>query len=113
LFFSFVPLVVIKLEGGTDFDLTILDRAPSPERKLNVSHEDEKEVASSSDSKRERRKGRSQSRSQSPLPNRSKDNKGRFCLFVFGISYLIGYFNLNLCIIVITILSFKYSFLFT
>ncbi|XP_031555255.1 serrate RNA effector molecule homolog isoform X2 [Actinia tenebrosa] len=62
--------VVIKLEGGSDFDLTILDRAPSPERKMN-----EEKEAHSSDSKRDRRKGRSHTHSRSPSPNKSKDNK--------------------------------------
>ena len=79
--------MVIKLEGGTDFDLTILDRAPSPERKPGAQHDDDKEGASSG-SKRERRKestrSHSRSPSRSPATRKSIDKKSSTGSFIVG-----------------------------
>ncbi|KAK3699552.1 hypothetical protein QZH41_003926 [Actinostola sp. cb2023] len=73
---------VIKLEGGTDFDLSILDRDPSPERKPGAHHEDDRDMASSSGSKRERRKESTRSQSSSPprSPTPRKSTEKKDCL---------------------------------
>ncbi|XP_020896176.1 serrate RNA effector molecule homolog B isoform X3 [Exaiptasia diaphana] len=76
--------VVIKLEGGSDFDLSILDRSPSPERKLGDDRDGEK--LSKRDRRKESARSQSSSPSRSPAARKSTEKKDSSEVFIPPVS---------------------------